>query len=107
LMVIAPLLATWMGLPQTVAGTWFGGNIDTTTAVVGAGTIYGEKAQQIATIVKSTQNAFIGVVAFLLALYFATVVDKKQTKPSPKVIWQRFPNLYWDLLWLRSCSPLR
>ncbi len=37
LMVIVPFLAGAMGLPQDVAGAWFGGNIDTTAAVVGAG----------------------------------------------------------------------
>jgi uncharacterized membrane protein YadS len=92
LMVISPLIASAIGLPEPVAGAWFGGNVDTTAAVVGAGTIYGKTAQQIATIVKSTQNAFIGVVAFVLALYFTTVVEKGKEKPSASVIWQRFPK---------------
>lgn len=92
LMVISPLIASALNLPAPVAGAWFGGNVDTTAAVVGAGTIYGPKAQEIATIVKSTQNAFIGVVAFLLALYFTTVVEKGKEKPSASVIWQRFPK---------------
>ena len=92
MMVIAPLLAGSMNLPQQVAGAWFGGNIDTTAAVVGAGTIYGEEAQAIATIVKSTQNVFIGVVAFFLALYFSTRVEKNAKRPSAGVIWQRFPK---------------
>jgi uncharacterized membrane protein YadS len=92
LMVLTPLLAGAMGMPEPVAGAWFGGNVDTTAAVVGAGTIYGKTAQQIATIVKSTQNAFIGVVAFLLALYFTTVVERKGERPSAAVIWQRFPK---------------
>lgn len=92
LMVLAPIMAGWMGLPQAVAGAWFGGNVDTTAAVVGAGTLYGEQAQKIATLVKTTQNAFIGVVAFLLALYFATVVEKKAERPKPILIWQRFPK---------------
>ncbi|MEK7787522.1 MAG: putative sulfate exporter family transporter, partial [Chloroflexota bacterium] len=93
LMVIAPLLAGAMGLPQAVAGAWFGGNIDTTAAVVGAGTIYGEQAQTVASIVKSTQNAMMGVVAFLLAVYFATVVERRPgERPSPRLIWDRFPK---------------
>ncbi|HPH96806.1 MAG TPA: putative sulfate exporter family transporter [Anaerolineaceae bacterium] len=92
LMVLAPMMAGWMGMPQAVAGAWFGGNVDTTAAVVGAGTLYGEQAQKIATLVKTTQNAFIGVVAFLLALYFSTVVDKKAERPKPIIIWQRFPK---------------
>jgi len=93
LMVIAPLMAGAMGLSDTVAGAWFGGNIDTTAAVVGAGTIYSAKAQQIASIVKSTQNALIGVVTFFLALYFVVVVEGKQgERPSPMLIWERFPK---------------
>ncbi|MEJ5197339.1 MAG: putative sulfate exporter family transporter [Anaerolineae bacterium] len=92
LMVIAPLLAGAMGLPEPIAGAWFGGNVDTTAAVVGAGTMYGKTAQQIASIVKQTQNALIGVVAFLLALYFSVVVEGKKERPSAAVIWQRFPK---------------
>jgi uncharacterized membrane protein YadS len=92
LMIIAPLIAEAMNMPEPIAGAWFGGNVDTTAAVVGAGTIYGETAQQIASIVKQTQNALIGVVAFLLALYFTTVVEGKKEKPSAGIIWQRFPK---------------
>ena len=99
LMVIAPLLATAMGLSQPVAGAWFGGNIDTTAAVVGAGTLYGEAAQQVATIVKSTQNALMGVVTFLLALYFALVVERKpEERPSVRLIWDRFPKFVLGFL---------
>jgi uncharacterized membrane protein YadS len=92
LMVIAPLIAGWLNLSEPIAGAWFGGNVDTSAAVVGAGTIYGETAQKIASIVKSTQNALIGVVAFLLALYFSVVVEGKKERPSASVIWQRFPK---------------
>jgi uncharacterized membrane protein YadS len=92
MMVIAPLLASAMGLPQQVAGAWFGGNIDTTAAVIGAGTIYGEEAQQVASIVKNTQNALMGVVAFLLALFFAARSAEPGYRPSPRVLWERFPK---------------
>ena len=92
LMVIAPMIAQAVNMPEAVAGAWFGGNVDTTAAVVGAGTIYGETAQKIASIVKSTQNALIGFVAFFLALYFTTVVEGKKEKPSASLIWKRFPK---------------
>lgn len=92
LMVLAPLLAGWMNMPEDIAGAWFGGNVDTTAAVMGAGTIYGETAQKIAGIVKQTQNVLIGVVAFLLAVYFATSVEPKKERPSLAIIWQRFPK---------------
>jgi len=32
------------------------------------------------------------VVAFLLALYFTTVVEGKKERPSAAIIWQRFPK---------------
>ncbi len=92
LMVIMPYIAQALNLSPTVAGAWFGGNIDTTAAVVGAGTIHSKKAQEIASIVKMSQNALIGVVAFILALYFVTVVEKGKEKPSARVIWDRFPK---------------
>jgi uncharacterized integral membrane protein (TIGR00698 family) len=93
LMILMPWLARAMGLSETVAGAWFGGNIDTTAAVVGAGTLYGETAQQVASVVKMSQNALIGVAAFLLATYFVVKVERKPSeRPGPIVIWQRFPK---------------
>jgi uncharacterized integral membrane protein (TIGR00698 family) len=93
LMVLMPWIATAIGLPADVAGAWFGGNIDTTAAVVGAGTLHGETAQAVATVVKMSQNALIGIAAFLLALYFITRIEKKPNeKPSAAMIWHRFPK---------------
>lgn len=100
MMVLLPPLANALGLSQPIAGAWFGGNIDTTAAVVGAGTIFrGEidasvNAQSVASVVKASQNVLIGVVSFILALYFATVVEKKEgsARPSARIIWDRFPK---------------
>ena len=91
LMVLAPLIARGIHLSDAVAGAWFGGNIDTTAAVVGAGTIFSDAAQKVASIVKNTQNALIGVVAFFLALYFASKNEQGQ-RPSLGMIWERFPK---------------
>lgn len=93
LMVLMPILATAMGLPADVAGAWFGGNIDTTAAVIGAGTMHSEIAQQVAAVVKLAQNVFIGIASFLLALYFSIKVDNNPgERPKLEVIWQRFPK---------------
>ncbi len=93
IMVLLPLVAGALQMPEPIAGAWFGGNIDTTAAVVGAGTIYGKQAQEIASIVKSAQNTLIGVAAFLLALVFAFREGKaKAQRPSPRLIWERFPK---------------
>jgi len=93
LMVIQPYIARLLGLPDSVAGAWIGGNIDTTAAVVGAGAIYSEQAMKVASIVKMSQNALIGVAAFLLALYWVVVVERRpDQKPSLLEIWRRFPK---------------
>lgn len=93
MMVLMPVIGSALGLPQTVAGAWFGGNIDTTAAVTGAGTIFGAQAQEVAVIVKSTQNAMIGIVAFLLALVFAGKdAAFGKNRPNARMIWDRFPK---------------
>lgn len=92
LMVIMPYLARLMDLSPMVAGAWMGNNIDTTAAVTGAATLYGESAVKVASIVKMSQNLFIGLVCFLLALYFALKERRINEKPSPKMLWDRFPK---------------
>ncbi|MBC7228194.1 MAG: putative sulfate exporter family transporter [Thermoflexales bacterium] len=93
LMVLMPWLATVAGMPPQWAGAWFGGNIDTTAAVVGAGAIYGEEAVRVASIVKMAQNALIGVVAFLLAFYWVAREERAGAgRPSARVLWDRFPK---------------
>ncbi|MEZ0396124.1 MAG: putative sulfate exporter family transporter [Anaerolineales bacterium] len=110
MMVLMPLAAGALGLSDVVAGAWFGGNIDTTAAVIGAGTIYSEGAQQVASIVKNTQNALIGVVAFVLAVYYAGKAEGGR-RPSARLIWDRFPkfvlgfivaSILYTLGWLDS-----
>ncbi|MCZ7381338.1 MAG: putative sulfate exporter family transporter [Candidatus Methanoperedens sp.] len=87
-----PLLAKAIGMNQAWAGAWFGGTIDTTAAVVGAGSFYGDGAMKAASVVKMSQNVLIGFVAFLLAFYFTTVVEKSGEKVSTRQIWDRFPK---------------
>ncbi len=91
---IQPWLASTLGLPEVVAGAWIGGNIDTTAAVTAAGTIVGEDALQVATVVKLTQNALMGVVAVLLTLYFVMRVETSAGMPRPGLgeLWRRFPK---------------
>ncbi len=107
MMVLMPWIAEALDLPDTVAGAWFGGNIDTTAAVIGAGTIHGEVAQEVATVVKMSQNVLIGVAAFLLALYFALVVERKpDERPSPMVIWHRFPKFVLGFILISILASL-
>lgn len=97
---LLPWLADVLNLSDAVAGAWIGGNIDTTAAVAAAGAIAGEDALQIATIVKTTQNALIGVVAIALTAYFALKVERKSSasvddgaaRPLVVQFWERFPK---------------
>ncbi len=90
---IQPWLAEQLGLSQAVAGAWIGGNIDTTAAVTAAGSIVGDDALRIAAIVKATQNAMMGVVAFLLTVYFVYRVERQPgATVSLGVLWTRFPK---------------
>ncbi|MGN9845198.1 YeiH family protein [Nonomuraea sp. H19] len=91
---ILPALASLLGLSPEVAGAWIGGNIDTTAAVTAAGTIVGEDALAIATIVKVTQNALIGVVVVALTAWFAFRIERRPDAPRPGLaeLWRRFPK---------------
>ena len=92
---VLPWLADLLGLSAPVAGAWIGGNIDTTAAVAAAGAIAGEDALQIATIVKTTQNTLIGVVAIALTAYFALKVERRsaeEARPTIGQFWERFPK---------------
>jgi len=107
MMALMPLIADAVGMPGDVAGAWFGGNIDTTAAVVGAGTIHSEEAQAVATVVKMAQNVFIGVTAFLLAFYFVVVVERKPgERPSAAIIWQRFPKFVMGFVLVSALASL-
>ena len=98
LMVIMPYTAQAIGLSPAVAGAWIGNNIDTTAAVIGAGAIHGEEALKVASVVKMTQNVFIGIVAFLLALYFCFKVERGREKPKVIELWYRFPKFVFGFL---------
>ncbi|MFI8973950.1 YeiH family protein [Nocardia asteroides] len=91
---LLPWLAGALGLSDAVAGAWIGGNIDTTAAVAAAGALAGEDALKIATIVKTTQNALIGVVAIALTAWFAFRVDRTPgaARPTLGEFWARFPK---------------
>lgn len=97
---LLPWLAGLLGLSDAQTGAWIGGNIDTTAAVTAAGSIAGEGPLQIAAIVKSTQNALLGVVAVLLTIFFAYKIDRRpgEAAPSAGLFWQRFPKFVLGFL---------
>lgn len=92
MMLIMPYIAKASGMSPAVAGAWLGGTIDTTGAVVAAGTLLGDEALKYATVVKFSQNVLLGLAAFAISIYWAYTKNEKQERPSVKTIWERFPK---------------
>lgn len=94
MMVFMPAIAKLVGLQAAVAGAWLGGTIDSTGAVVAAGALLGEEAERVAAVIKMIQNILIGLVAFFVAVFWVTRVDRDPTAPRPSLmeVWYRFPK---------------
>jgi len=96
MMIGMPYLAIYLRLSQEVTGAWLGGSIDTTGAVVASGTLVGETALKVSTIVKFSQNVLLGLAAFAISVYWTYSRNTKESnhtsRPSLLVIWQRFPK---------------
>ncbi|MFW5950509.1 MAG: YeiH family protein [Gemmatimonadota bacterium] len=94
MMIVMPVIARLADMSPAVAGGWLGGTIDSTGAVVAAGALLGELAEKVAAVVKMIQNVLIGVVAFVVALFWVTQVDRQPDAPRPGLmeIWYRFPK---------------
>lgn len=96
MMIIMPYIAKAIGLSQEVTGAWIGGTIDTTGAVVAAGTLVGDAAVKISTIVKFSQNVLLGLAAFAISIYWTYTQKAPEgmegDKPSLGLLWERFPK---------------
>ncbi len=96
MMIVMPYLAKALQLSEEVTGAWLGGTIDTTGAVVAAGTMVGETALKYSTIVKFSQNVLLGLAAFAISVYWAYAqkapAGHESTRPSLRLLWDRFPK---------------
>ena len=93
MMVIMPWIAKSTGMDDLVAGAWLGGTLDTSASVVAAGALISDAAMKTGVIVKFSQNALIGVAAFVLAIWWTLKAGAASgQKPSAGVIWERFPK---------------
>lgn len=95
MMVFEPIIIKTVGLGEVMGGALIGGTVDSTGAVTVAGTALGETAQTVAVLVKSIQNILIGFIAFAVAVFFTTHVEKKEggkRKVSAAEIWYRLPK---------------
>lgn len=99
MMVGMPLFCKVVAIDPLVGGAWIGGTVDSTGAVVLAGNAMGELAGQVAALVKMIQNILIGFVAFAVAVFFTTKVDKSADQTvGASEIWHRFPKFILGFL---------
>jgi uncharacterized integral membrane protein (TIGR00698 family) len=103
MMVVMPWIAKAIGMPDVVAGAWLGGTLDTSAAVVAGGELISDAARDAAVVVKLSQNALIGVAAFLLTVWWtlkrkAASGQDAQPQTSLAVIWERFPKFVFGFL---------
>ncbi len=94
MMVVMPIFVKFTGMPEVLGGAWIGGTVDSSGAVVAAGAALGDKAMYVAATIKMIQNVLIGFVAFGVAVYFATKVERQAGGPKVGAgeIWRRFPK---------------
>ena len=93
MMVFEPMIIKAVGMNELMGGALIGGTVDSTGAVVLAGNALGPEGEQAAVLVKSIQNILIGFIAFFVALFFATKVDKNSDRTvGAGEIWTRFPK---------------
>lgn len=92
MMVLMPAFIGAVGMDETLAGAWMGGTIDATGAVAAAGELVGDRALEVAATIKMIQNILIGVVAFGIAVFWTTFMDRS---PDAK------PGVGWSEIWIR------
>jgi uncharacterized integral membrane protein (TIGR00698 family) len=94
MMFFMPLGIKLIGMHPILGAAWMGGTIDSTGAVVAAGSMLGPEAEQVAAVVKMIQNVLIGVLAFGIAIYWVASVERTPGGPRPSAmeIWYRFPK---------------
>jgi uncharacterized integral membrane protein (TIGR00698 family) len=93
MMFFMPLFIGFIGMDAILGAAWMGGTIDSTGAVVAAGSMLGADAEKVAAVVKMIQNVLIGLVAFVIAIYWVTKVEREPgTSANAMEIWYRFPK---------------
>ncbi|MEW6044987.1 MAG: putative sulfate exporter family transporter [Bacillota bacterium] len=94
LIFLLPFLSRVMGLDDYVAGAWIGGSELADAAGLAAAAMVSEKAINTFTLVKLNRDVMIGILCFIFATLAVTKWERAEgaPRPSPIVIWERFPK---------------
>lgn len=92
MLFLYPALGSLLGMTDTAFGYWTGLSIDNTAEAVATGFAYSEAAGNVATVVKLSRNALMGVVVLIMALYYARKGITGQVQNKTAFLWKRFPK---------------
>ena len=109
LIFLIPFLARLLGFGEIVTGAWIGGSELADAAGLAAASMVGEKAVRAFSLVKLNRDVFIGFLSFIFATLAIARWDlasgaasgasgvaggaaKGRARPSPRMIWERFPK---------------
>lgn len=81
---IFPPIGEWLGLTQNQFGLWAAIAIHDTSSVVGAASIYGEEALQVATTVKLTRALWI-IPLSLVSIFIFSKMNRNQSESKAKI----------------------
>lgn len=87
-----PLIGRYFGFSDPVFGFWAGLSVDNTAECVATGFAFSEGAGKVATIVKLSRNALMGLVILFYALWYARKGMTKEVTNKAAFLWARFPK---------------
>lgn len=107
IMVFAfPLMGKIMAMSDHAFGMWAGLCVDNTAETIATGFAYSEGAGQIATLVKLSRNALMGLVILMLAVKYARQEMTGQIMNKASFLWDRFPKFLLGFLAVSCLTSL-
>jgi uncharacterized integral membrane protein (TIGR00698 family) len=108
-LLLFPVIALLVDLPDRVFGFWAGLSINDTSQVVAAGAAYSDEALEVATVVKLVRNAFMAPLILLIAWWSArqrVVTGEADVRGSALKAFPLFLLGFLALAALRSLGAL-
>ena len=106
MLFVFPLLGHLFGMPDKIFGFWTGLAIDNTAETIATGMAYSDAAGKLATIVKLSRNALMGLVILGFALFYARQGLAPEVKDKGKFIWDRFPKFLLGFLFMSLLATI-
>jgi uncharacterized integral membrane protein (TIGR00698 family) len=91
-MLTLPVVGAAIGMSAAEFGVWVGISVPATPQVIGAASMYSDRAIASATVVKMTRNLFIIPAVFLLGVWYARRKARASGKPlGGSAYWKALP----------------